>query len=190
VLAEITPAATPAPTPEATPEATPAPTPEPTPPPTPVPTPRPVVHIVAPPPPAPAPPPPPPAPPAPPPPPHSRLISDDGRLNTGVGVYSDCSGQTAVSQGIAQIDTCVGGRLYFVGHNPGVFSPLLSESVGAVVTWWDGNGVAHRLQIVGRRDWVRADGVPPPVSGAVTAQFQTCTVSDGSRDLILDAAPA
>jgi hypothetical protein len=43
---------------------------------------------------------------------------------------------------------------------------------------------------VGRRDWVRADGVPPPVSGAVTAQFQTCTVSDGSRDLILDAAPA
>jgi hypothetical protein len=107
-----------------------------------------------------------------------------------VGTYSDCSGSTAVSRSIAQIDTCIGGRLYFLGHNPGVFTPLLAESVGSVVTWWDGNGAAHRLQIVARRPWVRADGVPPPVSGAVSAQFQTCTVSDGSRDLILDAVPA
>jgi hypothetical protein len=59
-----------------------------------------------------------------------------------------------------------------------------------VITWWDGDGNAHRLRIVARRDWVRADGVPPPVSGAVTAQFQTCLVADGSRDVILDAVTA
>jgi hypothetical protein len=143
----------------------------------------PVQRVVA----TPAPPPPPTAPPAP---PRSRLLSDDGRLNTGIGVYSDCTGATEVSHSIAQIDTCVRGRTYFVGHNPGVFTPLLSETVGSVITWWDGGGVAHRLQIVARRDWLRADGVPPLASGAVTVQLQTCLVADGSKDLILDAVPA
>jgi hypothetical protein len=165
----------------ATPEATRPPTPAPTAPPAPRPTARPaVVHTPA-------------APPAPPPPPatpHSRLLSDDGRLDTGVGVYSDCRGTTEVSHAVAAVDTCIGGRTYFVGHNPGVFTPLLSETVGSVVTWWDGNGTAHRLRIVARRDWMRDDGVPPMVSGAVVAQFQTCLVADGSRDLILDAVAA
>jgi hypothetical protein len=189
VLAATTPAPTAVPTPEPTPQPTTEPTPEPTAPPTqaPAPTPRPVVHAA---PPAAQPPPPPPPPPAPPPPPRSRLISADGRLNTGVGVYSDCSGSAPVPQGIAAVDTCIGGRTYFVGHNPGVFTPLLSESVGSVITWYDGNGTAHRLQIVARRDWLRNDGVPPPAVGGVTVQFQTCIVADGSRDLILDAVPA
>jgi len=169
---------------------TPAPTdtPQPTALPTDAPTPR----VVTPPPPPPTATtvPPPTAAPAAPAPPHSRLVSDDGRVNTGVGTYSDCNGATEVSHAIAQIDTCVGGRTYFVGHNPGVFTPLLSETVGSVITWWDGGGVAHRLQIVARRDWLRADGVPPLATGAVTVQFQTCLVADGSKDLILDAVPA
>jgi hypothetical protein len=131
-----------------------------------------------------------PAPPPPPPTPHSRLLSEDGRLDTGVGVYSDCRGTTEVSHAVAAVDTCIGGRTYFVGHNPGVFTPLLAETVGSAVTWWDGNGTAHRLRIVARRDWMRDDGVPPMVSGAVVAQFQTCLVADGSRDLILDAVAA
>lgn len=132
-----------------------------------------------------------PAPTAPPaPPPHSRLVSDDGRLDTGVGVYSDCSGNTALSHAYAAVDTCVGGRTYFVGHNPGVFTPLMAESVGSVITWWDASGAAHRLRVVARRDWYRSNGVPPTVSGAVVAQFQTCLVTDGSEDVILDAVPA
>jgi hypothetical protein len=105
-------------------------------------------------------------------------------------VYSDCSGRTEVSHAVAQVDTCVGGRTYFVGHNPGVFTPLLSETVGSVITWWDSSGVAHRLRVVASRTWMRDDGVPPMVSGAVVAQFQTCLVLDGSKDLILDAVPA
>lgn len=161
------------PAPTATPTSAPTATP------TAVSTPRPVVHT-----PAPAAPPPPPAT------PHSRLVSDDGHLDTGVGVYSDCSGATALSHAYAAIDTCVGGRTYFVGHNPGVFTPLMSETVGSVITWWDASGNAHRLRIVARRDWMRANGAPPVVSGAVVAQFQTCLVADGSEDLILDAVPA
>jgi hypothetical protein len=130
------------------------------------------------------------APAAPPPTPHNRLVSDDGRLNTGVGYYGDCTGAADLSHADAAIDTCVGGRTYFVGHNPGVFTPLMSETVGSVITWWDGDGAAHRLRVVARRDWMRANGAPPVVSGAVVAQFQTCLVADGSEDVILDAVPA
>ncbi|HZS13833.1 MAG TPA: hypothetical protein VFC09_04475 [Candidatus Dormibacteraeota bacterium] len=155
-----------------------APTPDPTPAPTAPPAPRAAARTPV------------PAPPPPPAPPRNHLASADGRLDTGVGVYSDCGGTTALSHAYAAIDTCVGGRTYFVGHNPGVFTPLLSETIGSVITWWDSSGAAHPLRIVARRDWARADGVPPMVSGAVVAQFQTCLVSDGSEDLILDAVPA
>jgi hypothetical protein len=169
--------------------ATPDPTLDPTPaPPTPTatPAPTPTPQAVA----TPAAPAPPPPPVAPPPPPRSHLHSDDGRLDTAVGVYSDCSGNTALTHVEAAVDTCVGGRTYFVGHNPGVFTPLLSESVGALITWWDGGGTAHRLRVVAVRNWLRADGVPPKVSPDVVAQFQTCLVTDGSRDVIVDAVAA
>jgi hypothetical protein len=165
--------ATPAPT--ATPTATPVPTAIPTLAPTPRPTARPT---------APPPPPPPPAP------PRNLLRSADGRLYTGVGVYGDCTGRTPLTHSEAAIDTCVTGRTYFVGHNPGVFTPLLSESVGSVITWWDGAGHAHVMRVVAVRKWTAANGVPPPVSGAVVAQFQTCANADGSVDWIYDATAA
>jgi hypothetical protein len=118
------------------------------------------------------------------------LHSADGKLYTGVGIYSDCTGATALTHSSAAIDTCVTQDTYFVGHNPGVFTPLLSESVGSLITWWDGNAQAHVLRIVAVRSWLRANGVPPKVSGDVVAQFQTCEVSDGSRDWIYDVVPA
>ena len=153
--------ATPAPAPSSTSVATAAPTPRPTA--------APVVHVA---------------------PPRNLLRSADGRLNTAVGVYSDCSGATALTHAMAAVDTCVHQDTYFVGHNPGVFTPLLSESVGSLITWWDGSGTAHRLRIVAVRSWLRANGVPPTVSGAVVAQFQTCEVADGSRDWIYDTVAA
>jgi len=185
VLAATTPAAAATAAPTSAPEPTAAPTPVPTA----VPTPEPTAAPTAPP----ATPravPPPTAPPAPPAPPRSRLVSDDGRLDTSVGVYSDCSGATVLSHAYAAVDTCVTSTTYFVGHNPGVFTPLLSETVGSVITWWDGSGTAHRLRVVATRTWLRVNGVPPLASGAVVAQFQTCLVPDGSKDLILDAVPA
>jgi hypothetical protein len=120
----------------------------------------------------------------------NHLHSADGRLDTAVGVYSDCSGGTALTHAAAAVDTCVTQDTYFVGHNPGVFTPLLSESVGSLITWWDGSGQAHVLRIVAVRSWLRADGVAPQVSAAVVAQFQTCEVSDGSKDWIYDAVAA
>ena len=117
----------------------------------------------------------------------NRLTGPDG-LNTGVGVYSDCNGQTPLPGGYASIDTCVTAVLFFVGHNPGVFTPLLSMSVGDVITYWDGAGTAHPLRIISVRNWVHTT-TPSVVPGATT-EFQTCITSDGSLDRVLDAAPA
>lgn len=125
--------------------------------------------------------------------PRNLLLSADGSLDTPVAVYDDCSGQSELTHDAAAIDTCVGGRTYFVGHNAGVFTPLLSLATGDVVTWYDGDGDAHRLRIVAvRHNWRRDDGVPPLATSTVVAQFQTCETAypDGSHDRILDAVPA
>jgi hypothetical protein len=125
--------------------------------------------------------------------PRNLLVSADGSLDTPVTVYDDCSGQAELTHTAAAIDTCVGGRTYFVGHNAGVFTPLLDLGVGDLITWYDDHGAAHRLRIVrARDDWVRDDGVPPLATAAVVAQFQTCETAypDGSRDRILDAVAA
>jgi hypothetical protein len=119
----------------------------------------------------------------------NRLTSGDGSLNTGVGYYSDCTGGSALPSSYAAIDTCIGGRTYFVGHNPGVFTPLMHMGVGSIITWYDGNGNAHAFRVIAVRTWYRSNGVPPAVGGAV-AQFQTCITSDGTVDRILDAGPA
>jgi hypothetical protein len=125
--------------------------------------------------------------------PHDLLLSADGSLDTGVTTYGDCSGATELTHSEAAIDTCVSGRTYFVGHNAGVFTPLLDLGVGDVITYYDHTGAAHRLRVVEVRDnWLRAGGVPPLANGDVVAQFQTCETAypDGSHDRILDAVPA
>ncbi|HEY2702862.1 MAG TPA: hypothetical protein VGL20_04155 [Candidatus Dormibacteraeota bacterium] len=125
--------------------------------------------------------------------PANTLRSGDGSLDTTVTTYSDCSGATELTHVSAAVDTCVGGRTYFVGHNAGVFTPLLDLGVGSIITWYDSTGAAHRLRIVEVRDnWLRDDGVPPLANGNVVAQFQTCETAypDGSHDRILDAVPA
>jgi hypothetical protein len=125
--------------------------------------------------------------------PHNLLLSADGNLDTTVTTYSDCTGATELTHSAAAIDTCVSGRTYFVGHNAGVFTPLLDLGVGDIITYYDSDGAAHRLRIVDVRDnWLRANGVPPLANGDVVAQFQTCETAypDGSHDRILDAVPA
>ena len=114
------------------------------------------------------------------------LTSDDRTLHAGVGTYTDCSGHTPLQTGEAAIDTCIGGRRYFLGHNYGVFTPLLHMQPGDHLEWTDGRNVRHRLRIVAARDWVPSDGAPPVVEPDVVAQFQTCVKEDGSLERILD----
>ena len=140
-----------------TPTPTPPPTPVPTPPPTPVPTviPAPVVL-------------------------YNELVGPG--LNVGVGVYSDCTGLSPLGTGEAFLDICIPWDNYFVGHNYGVFTPILNWGIGTQVTYWDGSGVAHKYTIEGSQiitNWI--DPVPP--AGTV-AQFQTCTTPAGVAAII------
>ena len=121
----------------------------------------------------------------------NHLTSGDGSLNTAVGVYSDCSGRTELTHAEAAIDTCIPGPTYFVGHNVGVFTPLMHLGVGAIITYYDGNGTAHVWRVAYViPNWTAANGVPPAQGPGVVAQFQTCVVADGSVDRILDVVPA
>ncbi len=136
---------------------------------------------------APAPPPPPPAPVV----LRNQLSSGDGTLHTAVGIYGDCSGRSELTHAMAAIDTCIPGPQYFVGHNVGVFTPLMHMGVGSIITYYDGGATAHVWRVVSvRANWVSASGLPPATQGDVVAQFQTCVVPDGSIDRILDVVPA
>ncbi len=125
-----------------------------------------------------------------PPPPQDRLVSPGIGLDTGVGVYADCSRASELTHESAAIDACLPGRTYFIGHNPGVFTPLLNIKLGATITYYDAGGLPHPLRIVGVRTWNRFWGSPPLVEPDVTAQFQTCITADAVWDQILDAVPA
>jgi hypothetical protein len=125
-----------------------------------------------------------------PPPPHDRLVSTDIGLDTGVGLYTDCAGASELTHQSAAIDTCLTGRNYFIGHNPGVFAPLVKLTVGGKVTYYDSSGLPHPYRIVGVRTWNRFWGSPPFTQPDVTAQFQTCLTLDAVWDRILDAVPA
>ena len=126
-------------------------------------------------------------------PPHARrdyLASDDGTLHTTVVTYSDCVGGQSLGRSLAAIDACVPGRLYFIGHNPGVFTPLVHMRIGSVITWWDGDGTPQRLRVVRAEIRPASFGAAPYPPTGVVAQFQTCKVSDGSVDWVIDAAAA
>ncbi len=123
----------------------------------------------------------------------NMLVSEDGSLRTALGTYSDCSGHTPLTHAVAAIDTCVGGRAYFVGHNPGVFTPLMSMSTGEVITWYDRGGAPHPMRIVSIRDgWASANGAPAATQRDVVAQLQTCETYSptGAYDRIVDLVAA
>jgi hypothetical protein len=119
-----------------------------------------------------------------------RLVSLDGTLNVSLGVYSDCTGVGPIDANRADVDPCFLGRTYFVGHSPGVFSPLLHMGVGSFISWYDSMGAAHPMRIVSVRDFRRNSAPLGLAQPDVTAQFQTCLTADGSLDRILDAVPA
>lgn len=124
-----------------------------------------------------------------PPAPQNRLVSEDAGLDVGVGLYADCSRATELTHSGAAIDACIGGRTYFIGHNPGPFTPTLDLKPGSEITYFDAAGHAHAYRVVGARTWNRFWGAPPLARPDVTAQFQTCLTMDAVWDRILDAVP-
>lgn len=119
--------------------------------------------------------------------PHNLVFTSDHSVFTTVGSYGDCTGRAPLTHAAAAIDTCVAGVRYFIGHNPGVFTGLMSAAVGTLIGYYDAAGRLHRFEVVADRTWLRSSGVPPPVVAGEAAQFQTCVTADGSIDRILDA---
>ncbi|HEY8643385.1 MAG TPA: hypothetical protein VIO84_11550 [Candidatus Dormibacteraeota bacterium] len=118
--------------------------------------------------------------------PRNLLESADGSLRVQVGSYTDCSGASAVPRYAAELDPCFAGRYYFLGHNPGVFTPLMHMAPGDRITYHDAGGHALRFRIVDTRVIARNGGGLTLPAG-VAAQFQTCEVLDGAYVRILDA---
>ncbi len=119
----------------------------------------------------------------------NRLVSSDGALDVALGVYNDCEGATPLPA-TAVINVCVHGRTYFMGHNPGVFTPLMSLRAGSVLTWYDGTGQTHRFRVTAVHDDNGFKGVRPWAAPGIAAQFRTCLRPDGSVVRVLDAVSA
>ena len=122
---------------------------------------------------------------------HDFLISADGTLSTPVGNYSDCTGRSPLPRTQAAIDTCYWDPAYFLGHNLGVFSPLMHMGVGSLITYYDSHGQAHMWRVVFvHESWRIGPGRPQPARQDVVAQFQTCVSGDGSVARVLDVVNA
>lgn len=118
----------------------------------------------------------------------NRLAEEGGGLDLHVGYYGDCTRATEVGHDGAYIDGCIQRPLgYFIGHNPGPFTPMAAVPVDQVIDYYDPDGNLHRLRIVSARQWNRFWGAPPLSQSDVVAQFQTCLTLDAVWDRILDA---
>jgi hypothetical protein len=90
--------------------------------------------------------------------------------------YSDMSGTIIPAHGVATIDSRAGANnLYLLGHNPGVFSPLLGLGPGALVRYWDNAGRARDFIIQSKTSVGRTDASPLVASyPSLTLTLQTC----------------
>jgi sortase (surface protein transpeptidase) len=103
--------------------------------------------------------------------------------------YSDRSGSVIPAHGVATIDTRAGANnLYLLGHNPGVFTPLLGLGPGALVRYWDNAGRASEFIIQSKVSVGRTDVSPLIASySSVTLTLQTCLTGTTSTVWVLRA---
>jgi sortase (surface protein transpeptidase) len=96
--------------------------------------------------------------------------------------YNDLNGRVIPAHGVATIDTRAGANnLYLLGHNPGVFTPLLGLGPGALVRYWDNAGRGHDFIIQSRISVDRNDVSPLVASYAsLTLTLQTCLTNTTS----------
>lgn len=119
--------------------------------------------------------------------PHANTLQGLNGLNTSVGVYNDCTGKTVLPSAYAAVDPCINGRTYFVGHNAGVFTPLISYQNGQHILYTDGNQNRHDLTITRIIDNQPGNQL---LGNIGLFQFQTCETAypGGQFDRILDAS--
>jgi len=125
----------------------------------------------------------------------NRLVGPN--FNVGLDTYSYCTAAAVRAHplphnGLVAIDTCVTSYMrthgypsdiYFVGHSPGPFTPLLRDGVGSVITYHNAGGGVTRYRIRGSVNMygcnVHSCSTPLPPRGT-TAQFQTCVTPNSS----------
>ncbi len=118
---------------------------------------------------------------------YNRLVSSNGALNVPVGYYTDCAGQTPLSHYGVSIDTCVKHNLYFVGHNPGPFTPIVSMPIGTIITYWNPSGVPERWVVAQRIEVAFDNGEDPAFfDQPYPVTFQTCATLNQQWDWLVD----
>lgn len=113
------------------------------------------------------------------------------RLSLGVTTYDDCQGSEPLTRVTAARNSCAPPTVPFLmGHNPGVFSPLVGARVGDGVSYWDGSGSEHdfRLTSIDRvpqnQVWEHSGAPAKPHLVMIT-----CAVADGSVDWVFQGEP-
>jgi hypothetical protein len=104
--------------------------------------------------------------------------------------YRDCTGQAPVPRDSGARDWCsAAGRVWLVGHNPGVFTPFLLTHTGDLVRYWDNNGSATTYRIASIQKVLRSAGATYVGDSDPGLVVQTCAVLDGSLDWVYRTIP-
>lgn len=119
------------------------------------------------------------------------ISAPDVNLGVRVGHYTDCSGAAPLTRSEAQTYDCTPADLTVIlGHNPGVFTPLVRARVGERVDYWDGSGADRAFSISEIHRVTKEESYPYVQDGSHThLVLVTCAVPDGSIDWVILAEP-
>jgi len=109
-------------------------------------------------------------------------------LSQPVGWYTDCLGQAPVPRWGTWRWNCAGANnTYILGHNPGVFTPILGLRPGDVVQYGDTAGTIRSYRVTMTTIVTNAQLWPLDATAVPSLTLQTCWTWDGSRDFIVRA---
>ena len=122
--------------------------------------------------------------------PGSRILVPSVGLQVGVVDYSDCSGETPMTRLTAVHFMCTPAAVTtFVGHNPGVFTPLLRTQAGDHF-YYQHDGVQDAWVLTGRYRVSPQDAAAYSQDGSYQhAVLATCAEPDSSAYWIFVGAP-
>ena len=109
-------------------------------------------------------------------------------LKQPVGWYTDCLGRAPVSRWGSWRWSCAGANnTYILGHNPGVFTPILGLRPGDIVQYDDAGGIMHTYRVTMTTIVSNTQLWPLDATAVPSLTLQTCWTPDGSRDFIVRA---